>query len=193
MFIFFRALIATQRGQFAKADQLANQSASAASNDPKLAPLAFNVLAGVDQVQGRYRDAEAILRRSLEYSENSPGTKRADLITNLIELGDARSHLGQATETQQYYERAIAIVDKEWGAASVFAAIYRHRFSAAEVELHQEAERLRRSVSSLGTASQLPTGHFRRESCQANCIRLSGPAGTLMPTVAHSVFWLQVL
>lgn len=74
---------------------------------------------------GRYREAEAVLRRALTRREKAGGREHVGLVKPLLDLADCYKHLGRFVDSGLLYQRALRIaVRARRGDHSELASIY---------------------------------------------------------------------
>ena len=76
--------------------------------DPKTATL-LNNLGGVLRAQGRYKEAEAVLRRALAMKENTLGPYNGSVAHTLVNLAEVLEALDRKDEAVKMRLRAAAI------------------------------------------------------------------------------------
>lgn len=72
--------------------------------------------------RARYREAKALLQKSLSIREQHLGSNDLDVAASLRELGTASRELGEFEEARTYYQRALSIFQKQSGSESLNAA-----------------------------------------------------------------------
>jgi tetratricopeptide (TPR) repeat protein len=83
-------------------------------NHPDVA-LALHNLAWVYEAQGRYADAEPLLRRSLAIMEKAVGRDHPTVAIQVNSLASLYLTQGRYSEAEPLYERALAIREKTLG------------------------------------------------------------------------------
>jgi tetratricopeptide (TPR) repeat protein len=102
----------------------------------------FKVVGFVSLTQGRYTEAELLLKRALQISEQQLGAAHPDTATSLNNLATLHYHQGKYEEAEPLYERALQIREQQLGAAhpetasslNNLAALYRAQGKYEEAE-----------------------------------------------------------
>jgi CHAT domain-containing protein/tetratricopeptide (TPR) repeat protein len=82
--------------------------------NPQLATSIYN-LAGLYQEQGRYAEAEPLLKRSLAISEKAFGPEHPDVASSLNNLASVYHHQGRYVEAELLLKRSLSISEKALG------------------------------------------------------------------------------
>ena len=82
--------------------------------------------------EGRYRDAEPLLRQALAIAEQVRGRDHLEVATILNDLAVVFKYLGRFTEAGPLYQRALAITQKALGPQHTEVATIYHNLGGLE-------------------------------------------------------------
>ncbi len=106
------------QGDYDAAERVATRALTigkwaAGTNDPDVALIRLN-LAGLYRYQGRHEEAQVLMERSLEATEQAAG--REHLVALFLDhLGDLHRDQGRYAEAEPLYQRSLAIWEKALG------------------------------------------------------------------------------
>ena len=86
-----------------------------ARRSDNLAAKTLDRLAELFYEQGRYAEAEPLLRRALKILESAFGPERSQVAVGANHLGHVQQARGQLAEAEALYARSLAINEKEFG------------------------------------------------------------------------------
>ncbi|HYV17969.1 MAG TPA: CHAT domain-containing tetratricopeptide repeat protein [Verrucomicrobiae bacterium] len=101
------AEVARVRGDVTLARERLNEGLSYVETIPRFQPLLLNNLAGLAKDQGRYDEAEELLKRSLNLRETVTVSHLAREATALLNLAELARLQGKSTEAATLYDRAL--------------------------------------------------------------------------------------
>ena len=132
------AELARTRGDLGLAEERLNEGLSYVAAAPALEPPLLNNLAGLFKDQGRYAEAEDLLRRSLALREAADPPQIEQMATALLNLAELARLQGKTSDAAPLYARALEAARRGLGADNPELAYF---LNQAAVHAEEEGRR----------------------------------------------------
>ena len=198
-----------------RAEQLLQKAINQSSQPSDFLAENLNNLAGLYYDQGKYRDAELFIERSLTIREKQLGENHPDFAQSLNNLAELYRTQGKYEEAEPFYRRSLAIWEKQLGenhhlvasGLNNLAALYRSQGKCEEAEPlfrrslairekqlgenHPDVAQSLFNLAALYHNTQRPAEAL--EAIQRAIQIYTQTLGTNHPTTQNAFGWLQLI
>jgi len=150
------AELARTRGDLKLAEERLNEGLSYAIAAPALQPTLLNNLAGLFKDQGRYDEAEDLLRRSLQLREAADPPQVAQVATALLNLAELARLQGKSSEAAPLYAQALEAARRGLGADNPELAFFLNQAAVNAEEQANGDEALRLNGEAIDLLRRAP-------------------------------------